>query len=263
MKQIALAVVIALALGSLSPAPADTTDLVPADKSAALPSLAQAAAAALKPTPLDEDIVPTGPLTLTWSQIAPPELVRYDVYFGSEESPQLVSQNQKECQWTVEEPLPPGDYYWRVIVRSADGYEVPGPLCRFCVPHWIQAAVEGTDIRWTIQHPGTYSAVASQIAVRSNSLVWMEFETSGNLAAPDGDEIDVYYSFGDSIKAAKAWGWTLAGSLENRCYPIWPMCTHHGWGVRQFSLWQKLIVGKCNSAGVYENAVLITFCSEP
>jgi len=263
MNRTALNLVVAFALGSLSFALGAATDPGSADKPAAFSSLAQAAATALKPTPLDAEVLPMGPLTLTWSQVAPPGLVRYDVRFGSQKSPPLVSQNQEECQWTIEDPLPPGDYYWRVSVKSPDGQEYPGPLCCFCVPQWIQAAVEGTDIHWTIQHPGTYATVASHIAVRSNSLVWMGFESSGNLAAADGDEIEILYSFGKDLEAAKEWGWTPSGALDSRCYPIWPISTCHGWGTRFFSLWQELIVVKCNSAGVYENAVLITFHGEP
>jgi len=263
MNRTALNLVVGFALGSLSFALGAATVPGSADKPAAFSSLAQAAATALKPTPLDAELLPMGPLTLTWSQIAPRGLVRYDVRFGSAKAPPLVSQNQEECQWTMEDPLPPGDYYWRVTVKSPDGQAYPGPLCCFRVPQWIQAAVEGTDIQWTIQHPGKYSAVASQIAVRSNSLVWMEFESSGNLAAADGDEIEIVYSFGKDLEAAKRWGWTRGDALDSRCFPIWPVCTCHGWATRHLSLWQKLTVVKCDSAGEYKNTVLITFHGEP
>ena len=226
-------------------------------------SLVKIAAANLKPTPFDTEVIPAGPITLTWSQVAPPDVVRYDVYFGPDESAKLVGTNQKNTQWTIEEPLPPGRYYWRVVVRSAEGDEWPGPLCWFSVPHWIQAAVDGTDVQWIIQHPGTYAASASSIAVRSNSLVSMHMESSGDLASANGEEIGICYAIGDHLQEAEEEGWMPAETLSGYSIPIPPVVTGDGWGTQHLNLWQKLIVTKSTPTGEYENAVLITFCGEP
>jgi len=228
-----------------------------------MPSLAQIAVAQLKPTPLDTDVVPTGPLTLSWNRIAPPHLVRYDVHFGTESPPPEVSHNQEEVEWTVSESLAPGTYYWRVVARTASGEECAGPLCCFCVPHWLQACVEGTEVGWIIQHPGIFAAPVSHIAVRSNAFVGMHMGATDDLESAGGKEIQTWYSFGDDLCEANKWGWTAAEKIDRRCVKVWPLLTCEGWATRHYELWQKLLVSKCTPRGEYANSVVITFCSEP
>jgi len=262
MKRTVVILGIALAVAWTSVGLAARPSAALGSKAAPLP-LAQIAAAGLKPTPIDAEIIPKGPLTLAWSQVAPPELVRYDVYFGSDQSPSLVSQNQEACEWTIAEPLPPGDYYWQVVVRSADGQEAAGPLCCFSVPQWLQAAVEGTEIQWVIQHPGTYSAMVSRIALRSNAPVSMHMDCSGDLTCADGSTIHTCYALGDDLRTVEEQGWTPAQTLDSTSFPIAPVWSSEGWGIRYLNLWQRLTVEKRNPTGEYENVVVITFLGEP
>jgi hypothetical protein len=81
-------------------------------------------------TATDVDVI----LTMTWEggDPDPGDTVTYDLYFGTEPSPQLIAENLPDAQYTPPEALEYGIlYYWYIIARDSHSAETSGPLWSF------------------------------------------------------------------------------------------------------------------------------------
>jgi len=54
----------------------------------------------------------------------------YDLYFGTTETPELVSENQSETTY-VSTVSSASNYYWKVVVKDGKGGASIGPVWRF------------------------------------------------------------------------------------------------------------------------------------
>lgn len=71
-------------------------------------------------------------VALTWTS-GDPELdaLRYDVYFGTTEAPNLVASNISASTLQRSNLAPNARYYWRVVARDNHGGETAGPVWNF------------------------------------------------------------------------------------------------------------------------------------
>jgi photosystem II stability/assembly factor-like uncharacterized protein len=73
-------------------------------------------------------------LTLRWSGSDPDDndTVTYDVYFGMQKQPPLVSINSAKAEFTPLQPLLPfTTYYWKVVARDNNGRTTAGSVWKF------------------------------------------------------------------------------------------------------------------------------------
>jgi len=128
------------------------------------------------------------------------------------------------------------------------------------VHQWLQASFAGTEVTWVVQHPGTYAADTLFFQIMSNDNVLIIGEGGGNLinedpSAPGDTEIELFWAEGVGavpVDWCPAWLFDdIFGELQIRREPEHKL---------EFHLWQKIIVEKCNTAGIYSNETTITFC---
>ncbi len=74
---------------------------------------------------------PSGDITLGWiGSDADKDTLTFDVYFGTNDQPALVSENQIE-QSFVATTIPSSTYYWKVVVKDDKGGETIGQIWKF------------------------------------------------------------------------------------------------------------------------------------
>lgn len=72
-------------------------------------------------------------LELSWSCSDPDagDTITFDVYFGPQESPFLVTQNLAGTTYAVKMLRPLTSYYWKIVARDSNGIETEGPVWNF------------------------------------------------------------------------------------------------------------------------------------
>jgi len=85
-----------------------------------------------KPDPADWTIDLPVTLNLSWRCSDPDrDPLTYDVYCGTESNPSLVSSDQSDKTYELDEMLYDTTYYWKIIARDIMGLETEGPIWRF------------------------------------------------------------------------------------------------------------------------------------
>jgi hypothetical protein len=84
-------------------------------------------------TPTNGDTTASITTNLIWSGGDPDsdDTVRYDVYFGTSQSPPKVSSNQSASSYTPETLVYNTSYYWKIISWDNHGVSTSGPLWQF------------------------------------------------------------------------------------------------------------------------------------
>lgn len=128
------------------------------------------------------------------------------------------------------------------------------------VAQWSEWSIGGTRWDWRILKPGTYAADCIEFFLKSNNSVLINYEDFADLARQtEGgvlQNIETYYSFGESIATAEANGWVRAADL-NEDDDIIPDSAdlHAGLTTKLFN---KIVVKNCHSSGEYEDTATIT-----
>ncbi len=118
------------------------------------------------PAPRNEEIDLPLATTLTWTCSDPEgDDLTYDVYFGTEEIPPLVSEDQIEESYTPDLEIET-TYYWMIIARADEGEESPSPVWSFTtipnlpptipLPEQDDASLDidiGLTLSWTCTDP--------------------------------------------------------------------------------------------------------------
>ncbi|MDH4337488.1 MAG: T9SS type A sorting domain-containing protein [Candidatus Krumholzibacteria bacterium] len=119
-------------------------------------------------------------LSLEWSATdIDGDALTYDVYFGTEDTPPLVSSNQGVPSYTVSTLAYGTTYYWRVVARDPPGHETSGPLWSFAT-------------RPENYPPGTPANPSPANGATSQAI---DVALSWHAADPDSDALvfDVYF----------------------------------------------------------------------
>ena len=160
--------------------------------------------------------------------------------------------------------VPCSNIYWPFCCRPccderADGSPLVITTTAY-VNQWLQASFSGKDILWVIQHPGEYAADTLFFDIMSNGDIEVFTTGAGNLinqdpSAPGDQEIELF--FGEGVGAIPTC-WLPAANLDQLLGRL---------AIREepdhqlvFHLWERIIVEKCNTCGIYYNQFTVTFC---
>ena len=85
------------------------------------------------PSPPDGATDLTPPITLSWKGGDPDsgDVVKYDVYFGTETSPPKVATDLSETSYTLSEIKYNTKYYWKIVAKDDKGATSEGPVWSF------------------------------------------------------------------------------------------------------------------------------------
>ncbi len=160
--------------------------------------------------------------------------------------------------------VPCGPIYWTFCcLPCVDERPDGSPLVittTAIVMQWMQATFSGKDVLWIVQHPGTYAADTMFFDIMSNGDIGVFTTGAGNLVnvdpgAPGDQEIELFW--GEGVGQIPSC-WVPAADLD-QFFEIIPIREEPDHQI-VFHLWQKIVVEKCNTCGIYTNQFTITFC---
>ena len=153
------------------------------------------------PTPVNGSINQPVNLSLTWSCIDPDgDPLNYDVYFGTNNNPSLVSTNQSNASYDPGQLNSNTTYYWKIIAKDNQGASTSGSIWNFTTTYlsnyyvdknasgqnngtsWANAWTSFSAINWNSIQPGDiiYISGGTDSTVYYERLVIGKSGTAGN-----------------------------------------------------------------------------------
>jgi len=134
------------------------------------------------------------------------------------------------------------------------------------IAQWSEWSLSHQGWLWEVKKPGCYAGNSISFKIASNGDILIDYSDFNNLTAvvPNGhdEEIETFYSWGESITGAENHGWTPAlelnesdDLLDETALNQFPFNLHDGLA---FKLWNKICVSRCNTACEYHDTALIT-----
>lgn len=134
------------------------------------------------------------------------------------------------------------------------------PIYIWLAEAYANFSMTATRIDWRVLKPGTYAALATEIAVTGNGSISIQFDDFGNLAKVCGGSghIPVFYAFGEDLPSHVSEAWTFAPELNDSCNWLKPISLHPE-SPSTVRMWSKISVGEEMPSAEYENTGVITF----
>ena len=109
-------------------------------------------------------------LTISWSCSDPDgDTLSYDVYFGTNSNPSLVSANQSQRNYNPGTLSPGTTYYWKIAAKDNHGGLTMGPIWHFTTV--IQGTNTSASVELKLFLEGPYTDNAMSTGLNSNSLI--------------------------------------------------------------------------------------------
>lgn len=84
----------------------------------------------------------------------------------------------------------------------------------------ITISTDSSGLRWQVVSPKTYAAKVCTITVICNETVVVAVsETKGDLLSDAGSTMPLWYSFGDTLDQAEAFGWIRSADVQGMTFP--------------------------------------------
>ena len=132
-----------------------------------MPRPNRAPSAPYDPTPEDGKTGVSTNITLRWNAYDPDgDTLRYDIYLGENENPELVESNHIEKFYKPADLENCTSYYWRVDVKDSKGAKRSGPTWRFKTTE-----SSSPDIKWGKTYGGSSDDVANKVIVTKDGYV--------------------------------------------------------------------------------------------